>query len=87
MLAENHWEVKWAQNYFVANSKKRKVINNFKDSSSGGWGVGGGESVMGKVLTYKWPGREESRRQPDWRHANLELTEVKVPERDLNRDL
>lgn len=24
MLAENHWEVKWAQNYFVANSKKER---------------------------------------------------------------
>lgn len=34
---------------------------------------------MGKVLTYKGPGREESRWQPDGSHANLELTEVKMP--------
>lgn len=40
---------------------------------------------MGKVLTYKWPGREESRRQPDWRHANLELAEVKMPEKGFEQ--
>lgn len=34
---------------------------------------------MVKVLTYKWPGTNENRQQPDWSHVNLELTEIKMP--------
>lgn len=42
---------------------------------------------MGKVMIYRWPGREESRQQPDYSQVNLDLTEVKMLKRYLNRDL